>query len=210
LSTTPSENPLVVVKLGGSLLGTPRLDRVVGTILACDRAKVVIVCGGGPFADGVRAAQHKLGFGDAVAHRLALDAMRSVGEIIAERHPGLSLVENVSLIAGVHLAGRKPIWTASDLRGGHVDIVESWDITSDSLSAWLAALLGAEMLVLIKSVQVPPSQGPAHWVSAGIVDPAFTQFAKRFGGKVNCIGPADDARLEQLIVPTRAGARGAA
>jgi aspartokinase-like uncharacterized kinase len=199
-----------VVKLGGSLLGTPRLDRLVRTILSCDRTRVVIVCGGGRYADGVRAAQHELGFSDALAHRLALDAMRWVGETIVDRHTELRLVEDATLIADAHAAGRIPLWTAAELRGGHRDIVENWDVTSDSLSAWLAAHLGAATLVLIKSIQVPRGEGPAQWVSRGIVDAAFAGFAERFSGEVTCIGPTDDARLAQLVMPARTRARGAA
>jgi 5-(aminomethyl)-3-furanmethanol phosphate kinase len=210
LSAVANKDPLVVVKLGGSLLGTPRLDQLVRTILSCNRTRIVIVCGGGLFADGVRAAQQKLGFSDALAHRLALDAMRWVGETIVDRHPELSLVEDASLVAGAHAAGRIPLWTAAELRGGHRDIDENWDITSDSLSAWLAARLGAEMLVLIKSAEVPRGEGPLQWVSQGIVDGAFARFVERFRGEVTCIGPADDARLVQLVMPARARARGAA
>jgi aspartokinase-like uncharacterized kinase len=45
----------------------------------------------------------------------------------------------------------------------------SWDVTSDSISAWVAAQVGASRLVLVKP---PGASGP------GIVDPCFTTVLK--------------------------------
>ena len=55
------------------------------------------------------------------------------------------------------------------------DIRPSWDVTSDSLAAWLARHIGAQHLVLAKSCAVPAElSGDARALSAaGIVDAAF-------------------------------------
>jgi hypothetical protein len=45
----------------------------------------------------------------------------------------------------------------------------SWDVTSDSIAAWLASRLNADELVLLKSIDLPPA-GIAAAVRSGAVD----------------------------------------
>src|SRR5688572_11112389 len=68
-----------VVKLGGSYALSPRLPAILAAIRA-SHVPVVVVPGGGPFADAVRAAQPRMGFGDRAAHRMALLAMAQFAE----------------------------------------------------------------------------------------------------------------------------------
>jgi hypothetical protein len=67
-----------VIKLGGSLLGDPedgRLRRWCDWLAGAGAGRSIVVAGGGPFADAVRASQAHWGFPDDVAHRMALRAM---------------------------------------------------------------------------------------------------------------------------------------
>lgn len=189
---------LTVVKIGGSLLGSPRLDRVIRAIIAAWHARPVIVAGGGPFADAVRATQKAVGFDDGLAHRLALDAMASVATILANRHPMLMTVDRPNRIPDVHRAGCVPVWRPVHLQEGRADIPESWDVTSDSLALWLATQLGADLIVLVKSAD-PLSCRPEALAEAGVVDRAFPMFARRFRGLVEVVGPASDHRLHALL-----------
>ncbi|HSG93628.1 MAG TPA: uridylate kinase, partial [Methylotenera sp.] len=68
-----------VVKLGGSLLGSPELTSWLETLVKISDGKVLIVPGGGMFADAVRQAQEASLINDAVAHHLALLAMDQFG-----------------------------------------------------------------------------------------------------------------------------------
>lgn len=75
------------------------------------------------------------------------------------------------------------------------DVPRSWDVTSDSLSLWLAAELKAARLILVKSA---PAFGtdPRRWVEDGIVDPAFPSLAARYCGRIACVEAAD---LEDVL-----------
>lgn len=194
-----AENPIVVVKIGGSLLGAARLDRIMEMLIG-HPGRIVVVAGGGLFADAVRSAQARLGFGDTLAHRLAIDAMGHVGAILAERFPKLAVVPGVSEVGPAHWAGRIPVWTGADVRDGHHDIPESWSVTSDSLALWLARALGAARVVLVKSLDAPPAGGWVEWVQAGLVDKAFAQFAARCRGDIVIAGPSSDDHLPGLLV----------
>ena len=191
--------PALVVKIGGSLLGSPRLDAVLAAIADARRARAVIVPGGGPVADAVRETQALMGFGDALAHRLALDAMSAVAAILADRHPALAAAGDAGAVAARLRAGSVPVWDPRELRSGRPGIPETWDVTSDSLAAWLARELGADRLVLVKSADAPPGASLAELSAAGLVDAAFPAFAARFGGTVAVIGPSSDDRLASLL-----------
>ena len=171
---------LAVVKLGGSFIGSPHLQTVLGAINTAS-VPVVIVPGGGPFADAVRCAQRKLGFHDAIAHRMALLAMAQCAELFAGLTPRLRVANSVAAIRAALAGYAVPVCSPWPMRDGVDALPESWELTSDSLAAWLAALLGAERLILLKHRDPPDrpiSLGEA--ADAGIVDALFPAYAAAF------------------------------
>ena len=135
-----SEPRPLVVKVGGGLLRDEGLD---GLRRACaevneiaTRRPVLVVPGGGPFADAVRAVDAQVGLDDAVAHRLALHAMDQLGALLAPLLPG----REIGVLAVVEAFAGSP------------DIPESWTVTSDSLAVFAAAAIGADEAVLLKPV----------------------------------------------------------
>ena len=56
------------------------------------------------------------------------------------------------------------------------DIAPSWDVTSDSLAAWLAKKTGACALELIKSVDVGDGALLSEIVRKGVVNPALPDY----------------------------------
>ncbi len=79
------------------------------------------------------------------------------------------------------------------------DLPQSWDLTSDSLAAWLAGKLRAEKLLLIKSVDCPVAQAAKELAEAGIVDPLFPHYAAESGAAVAIAGPAALANADALL-----------
>ncbi|MEQ1951117.1 dihydroneopterin aldolase [Mesorhizobium sp. CN2-181] len=138
-----------VVKLGGSTAGAAELDLWIAA-LAGNAMPLVIVPGGGPFADTVRKAQREMGFSDTAAHRMAILAMEQFGQVILDRHPRFLAARCERDFDETLAAGRIPVWLPSELALSVPEIPQSWDVTSDSLAAWLASRLGAETLLLIK------------------------------------------------------------
>ncbi|MBD8908586.1 uridylate kinase [Methylorubrum zatmanii] len=178
-----------VVKIGGSLVADRARLRAV--LAACaDEAPVAVVPGGGPFAEAVRTAQAALGFDDALAHRLALDAMGRMAEVFASLEPRLAIAASPEAVAGTLSQGRAAIWDPAALKAGHPDIPESWEVTSDSLALWLATALGARRCILVKSAKLSPDASPSALARAGLVDAAFPRFAAAFPGEIVIRGPA--------------------
>lgn len=165
MKPTPLEGA-IVIKIGGGLAGVPgALDRVcVAVAQAAGDQPVVVVPGGGPFADAVRSFDRNVGLDHDAAHWMAVLAMDQYAHVLAGRIPGALLVEEAGEIAeGV--AQRRAVVLAPSRWMRAADLVpHSWDVTSDSIAAVIAGALGAKRLVLIK----PTSNG------GNALDPYFT------------------------------------
>jgi aspartokinase-like uncharacterized kinase len=184
--------PPVILKIGGSLAEGDHLRAWLG--LAADHGdqSIIIVPGGGPFADQVRAAQPRLGFSDAIAHRMALLGMEQYAIAMSGMEPRLRLASSPITLERALLRHEAALWLPSAMALGRPDLPESWEVTSDSLACWLASELCARRVVLIKS------SAPAQRVStadalarAGYVDAAFPGFLKRFRGEAAYMTAAD-------------------
>lgn len=178
-----------VVKLGGSLLGTPELKEWLMVLAAKADGRVVIVPGGGVFADTVRSAQRAGGYDDATAHRMALLAMEQYGLVLKSLHPALVAAHSELEIAERSWQHRAMVWMPSRMALADDTIPMCWDVTSDSLAAWLAAKIGADRLVLVKHADMAGQSIPvAQLVATGVLDVAFAEFAAKLSCPVHVIG----------------------
>lgn len=192
-----SVRPLVI-KIGGSLVETGRLAPVLAMIGGA-RIPVVIVPGGGPFADAVRNLQSEMRFDDAVAHRLAMLAMEQMAECIVGLQPGMTVARSLDDISEAVMDGQIPVWAPLQMIASDKTLPESWDVTSDALAARLAELLEAR-LVLLKSVGARDISSAKDLMREGIVDPVFPEIVARADLGWSIFGPEDDAALAALLI----------
>ena len=160
-----------VVKFGGGLLAhVEHFDAALATIsVAATSRHLLIVPGGGPFADAVRDADRRLGLSDAAAHWMAVLAMDQYAHVIVEKLPGAVLVTEPRQIADA-LSGQPvahiPVLAPYRWLRETDPLPHSWEVTSDSIAAWVAASVGARRLVLVK----PPGA-----TGSGLVDAYFAR-----------------------------------
>ena len=156
---------VAVVKIGGGLSAIPgALEAACAAVAkAGQRFPIVVVPGGGPFADAVREfdGAHRLSPG--AAHWMALLAMDQYAHVLSERIEGSALVEEAGAVgAVVEPVGVAVLAPSRWMRAADV-LPHTWDATSDSVAAFIAGALDAEQLVLVK---------PAV-VGNDVVDPCF-------------------------------------
>jgi len=194
--------PLAIVKIGGSHFNGPHIGDWLAAI-AAEAGAIVIVPGGGPFADAVRSAQASMGFDDGAAHAMALMAMAQFGRALQSLNPALRLTESRSAISRALEDGKVPVWSPEPMARAAA-LPETWALTSDSLAAWLAGALGALHLVLVKhGCFEAAAVGVDGLVTHGVLDSLFPRYLKESGARAWLAAPADSARLaEGLRRPT--------
>lgn len=195
--TLPGPN---VVKLGGSLHDAAGdLRDWLAALAAAPGPARVVVPGGGPFADAVRAAQERLGLHDLAAHRMAILAMQQYGLALQSIEPRLILLETEAEM-GALTWGAGGVWLPWRLAGLEPGIAASWDVTSDSLALWLARRLSAPRLLLVKSAPLTEAQASAETLAAaGVLDQAFPGLATSYEGEIRCVGRGSAKRLGGLL-----------
>ncbi len=177
----------IVVKLGGSLL--PHLADLV-PLLASSRPLLVIP-GGGPFADEVRLSSTD---GD-TAHWMAIAAMDQYGWLIASH--GLPVTARISV-------PHRPAVLLPYCSTRKIDpLPHSWDVTSDSVAAWVARTLNLELLVL-KSVDGIMNGGLLEKtvcvpVPTSVVDPFFIPYVLAHGIPVTVVNGTIAARVARFL-----------
>jgi aspartokinase-like uncharacterized kinase len=147
--------PCVVVKLGGSLAAHPSLAHWLRELKHSAAGRYAVVPGGGPFADTVRAAQAVWRFSDPVAHWMAIGAMDQFGQMLCGIEAGLVACSTVLQIQDAWASERLPVWLPTHLMRGRSDLAHGWEVSSDTIAAWLAHTLGARGLLLVKSCDLP-------------------------------------------------------
>jgi aspartokinase-like uncharacterized kinase len=195
-----------IVKLGGSLAGDPALPRWLAAIAEGPVPRLVVP-GGGPFADAVRALQPRLGFDERTAHGAAILAMQQYALVLAAIEPRLVSVEGPAEIAAAARAGRSMLWLPWATIGRDPTIEASWRVTSDSLSLLLATRLAVPELLLVKASALPPVPIDLEQLAArGILDGAFPELARTYRGRIRLASLFDIDALESGgLEPSRAG-----
>jgi aspartokinase-like uncharacterized kinase len=81
---------------------------------------------------------------------MAVLAMDQFAHMIAARLAGGVLISGADDIAGAFGMGRIPVLAPYRWLRETDPLPHSWEVTSDSIAAWVAGALGAKRLVLIK------------------------------------------------------------
>jgi aspartokinase-like uncharacterized kinase len=176
-----------VVKLGGSVFDAPQLRDWLRLFATRGAGRVVVVPGGGRFADAVRAEQRRLCFDDLAAHNMAVLAMAQAAQMLHALQPALRLAADAPAVHAAWRDGAAALWQPFAALRDAPDALTSWDATSDSLAAWLAARLEARHLLLVKWHEPPPHACLAELAAVGYVDRAFARFAAGFAGTVRLV-----------------------
>ena len=144
----------VILKVGGSLLAYPEeLDEVARVLgeTQTTTSPLLIVPGGGPFADSVREVDRAISLSDDAAHWMAILAMDHYALLLADRIRGAAITESLAESIAVATSGGVPILAPYRWLRSSDPLPHSWDVTSDSIALWIAIQCRAHTLALVKS-----------------------------------------------------------
>lgn len=143
-----------VIKVGGSLSEKPEALKALCAELSriAKEHSVVVVPGGGKFADAVREYDKKFRLPPLVAHRLAIVAMDQYGIVLSQLIPDSCMCNTLENAQSFSKMGKVTIFLPSRLMFQDDAIETSWDATSDSIAAHIAGKLNAKKVILVTNV----------------------------------------------------------
>lgn len=178
----------LVVKFGGSL--APHIPEILQVLRASPRT-LLIVPGGGQFADTIR----QVAVNNDASHWMAIAAMEQYGWMLASN--GLPTTDQLAIPQTTSVLLPYSVMRQSN------PLPHSWDVTSDTIAAWVAKMLGTDLLVL-KSVDGIMVQGILKDyltvpVESDSVDPCFTPFVIKNKISTQVLNGTNIDRVEKFL-----------
>ena len=143
-----------VVKVGGSLAADSAVLRALCAELARagGKCRLLVVPGGGEFADVVRASDSRFALSSQISHKMAVLSMDQFGLLLSDLIPKSHVAFSLGVVEGLSGSGRVVVLLPSRLVFRARSMVASWDVTSDSIAAYVAGRLDVGKLVLVTDV----------------------------------------------------------
>jgi len=203
-----------VIKIGGSIGQSRKLLELMKRLSEVGpRHNILVVPGGGTFANTVRDYERRFGLDKDAGHWMAILAMDQYGYLISSLIPNGESVHGLADARKVLAAGCVPVLLTYNLLFQTDQLPRSWDVTADSIAAWVAGLAGAQQLVLVKSVNGLYTDNPDSHAKAELleeidlnqlvrcrgVDRYFAFVVKKYKLDVWVVNGMHPERLAQLL-----------
>lgn len=167
-----------VLKLGGSWLKNHNLKNLLQNLILSNNSDVVLVVGGGIFADAVRLSQTFLKFDDKFANYLAIKATENYAESINSLFPEIKLIKNLNELRKKE--GLK-IWLPGKTLKNEKTFIKNWSSTSDSIACWLSKKISAKGVIFVKSLNFEKNkkQNLKDLQKQGILDKNISNYTSK-------------------------------
>jgi 5-(aminomethyl)-3-furanmethanol phosphate kinase len=151
-----------IIKVGGSLAENPQALKGLGNELCrlSKRYALVVVPGGGKFADVVRVLDANFSLPPIISHQMAILAMDQYGLFLSKVIPESITCQTLAEAKRLSAKRALPILLPSKLLSHKAPFVPSWDVTSDSISAYIAVKLNACKVIFTTDVDGIFSEDP--------------------------------------------------
>ncbi|WP_244987894.1 delta 1-pyrroline-5-carboxylate synthetase [Methanobrevibacter arboriphilus] len=107
----------------------------------------IIIAGGGEFANLIRKYDFETEFSNDITHETAINAMDIIAKLLNDKLNFTKLVYSLEEAEKVVDSGKIPILLCSDFLKDNNSIPHSWNITSDSISAYVSNILKSKLLI---------------------------------------------------------------
>jgi hypothetical protein len=151
----------------------------------------------------VREADTRFGLGEESSHWLCLRLMSVTARLVHRLLPEAILIHawpTSEAYRPLAIVDCLPLIEEAEHRPDASRLPRSWDVTSDSIAAWLAAELDAAELVLLKSQLPPPEASCRLAAECSYVDRYFPAAAQRLP-IVRCVNLRDKQLPEAMLTP---------
>ena len=107
-----------------------------------------IILGGGEFANLIRKYDSKQHFSDEAAHWTAIDCMDIIAKLVNDKVESAKLAFSIDEINEISDGGFTPIFVVSEFLKNENPFECTWDVTSDSIAAYVAHILNANLFIV--------------------------------------------------------------
>ena len=160
-----------VIKVGGSLAEDPAALRALCTKLGeiAKKHMILVVPGGGKFADVVREFDQQFALSCNVSHRMAILGMDQFGLLLSQIIPNSCTTYSLSDAKQLSESKSAPIFLPSRLMFQEDPLENSWTVTSDSIATYIASRLRVSKVVLVTDVDGIFTQDPKKYSDAKLI-----------------------------------------
>lgn len=143
-----------MLKIGGSLAVYPEKLRKLCTTVSklSKRHSIVLLPGGGEFADTIRTVDARFSLSSEIAHRMAILGMDQYGLLLSDLIANSLVVDSLDDAKEALASGKIPILLPSNFLFQDNLLESSWEVTSDAIAIYIAHLLSASKVVLVTNV----------------------------------------------------------
>jgi aspartokinase-like uncharacterized kinase len=161
-----------VIKVGGSLAENPEQLRTLCHKLSelAKKYALIVVPGGGRFADSVREYDRGFALSRGISHRMAILAMDQFGLLLSHIMQKSRVFRQFEDAKELVEAKVVPIFLPSHWMFQADPLENSWDVTSDSIAAYVACRVNAEKVVLVTDVDGVFTSDPKRYADAKLVE----------------------------------------
>ena len=133
-----------VVKIGGSLFP----NYAINLAKKLENTSSLIVLGGGEFANLIRKYDSEINFSQETNHWTAIDCMDIIAKLVNDKVESTKLAYSIDDAIAISDEGFTPIFVVSKFLREDDPFECSWDVTSDSIAAYISHLLNANLLIV--------------------------------------------------------------
>jgi len=153
---------VTMLKVGGSLALYPQKLRDLCQILSetSKKCPVILLPGGGEFADTVRALDARFSLSCKASHRMSILGQDQYGLLLKDLIPNSVEVYTFEAAQRVLDSKKLPIFFPSKLFLDEDPLKNSWDVTSDSIAAYLACRMNIHKVLFITDVDGICTENP--------------------------------------------------
>jgi aspartokinase-like uncharacterized kinase len=161
-----------VIKVGGSVAENPERLRALCHKLSelAKKYAIIVVPGGGKFADAVREYDQHFALSSDVSHRMAILGMDQFGLLLSQIIPNSRVFRQLESAKELSEAKSVPIFLPSHLMFQADPLESSWDVTSDSIAAYVASRVNAGKVVLVTDVDGVFTSDPKKGSGAKLIE----------------------------------------
>ena len=137
-----------IIKIGGSWLKNPKLPLLINFLQKFAKEKIVLVAGGGVFAETVRSVYTSNKMTEETGHILAMKATEIFAYYLKSINPKISITNKNTNFIKKNLN----LWIPTEKLSFEKKFKKNWESTSDSIATWLYSNTKSKGVVFVKSL----------------------------------------------------------